>query len=61
MKNRSGRQLTLEQKLDPHFFDKNFETRRTTKLKKKALHNKRRFKKTNQAITNEVAVLVKLY
>ena len=35
MKNRSGKQLTLQQMQDPHFFDKTFEARRTIKLKKK--------------------------
>ena len=50
MKNRSGKQLTLQQMQDPHFFDKTFEARRTIKLKKRVLQLKDRFKKTNHIL-----------
>ena len=50
MKNRSGKQLTLQQMQDPHFFDKTFEARRTIKLKIKVLQLKDRLKKTNHIL-----------
>ena len=50
MKNRSGKQLTLQQMQDPHFFDKTFEARRTIKLKKKVLLLKDRLKKAYQLL-----------
>ena len=50
MKNRSGKQLTLQQMQDPHFFDKTFESRRTIKLKKKVLLLKDRLKKAYQLL-----------
>ena len=50
MKNRSGKQLTLQQMQDPHFFDKTFEARRTIKLKKRVLQLKDRFRKTYQLL-----------